>query len=117
MVLLDSSNPIDLFEKNWRIYSQVTNKPGHLVEDTAFIKNSIICEGCVIKGEVINSVISSEVLVEEGARVHNSVVLSRAVIKKNSFIDRVILGEHVVIENKEHFGKKDEIIFISGGDE
>lgn len=117
MDLLDSSNPIDLFEANWRIYSQVTNKPGHLVEDSSYIKNSIICEGCIIKGEVVNSVISSEVLIEKGARVHNSVVLSGATIKANSFIDKVIVGEHVVIEDKEHFGKKNEILFISGGDE
>ncbi|ERT66664.1 glucose-1-phosphate adenylyltransferase [Cetobacterium somerae ATCC BAA-474] len=117
MDLLDSSNPIDLFDKNWRIYSQATNKPGHLLEETAVIKNSIISEGCIIKGEVINSIISSEVFVEEGAKVHNSVILAGAVLKEGSFVNRIILGENVVVEKNEHFGRKDEILFISGGDE
>lgn len=117
MDLLDSSNPIDLFDKNWRIYSQATNKPGHLLEETAVIKNSIISEGCIIKGEVINSIISSEVFVEEGAKVHNSVILAGTVLKEGSFVNRIILGENVVVEKNEHFGRKDEILFISGGDE
>ncbi|MDX8335861.1 glucose-1-phosphate adenylyltransferase [Candidatus Cetobacterium colombiensis] len=117
MDLLDSSNPIDLFDKNWRIYSQPTNRPGHLLEETAVVKNSIISEGCIIKGEVINSILSSEVIVEEGARIHNSVILSGAVLKKDSFVNRIILGENVVVDENEHFGKKDEILFITKGDE
>jgi len=117
MDLLDASNPIDLFDKNWRIYSQATNKPGHLLEETATVKNSIISEGCIIKGEVINSILSAEVVVEEGAKVHNSVVLAGAVIKKDSYINRVILGEKVITEESKKYGKKDEILFISGGDE
>ncbi|MGL5050821.1 MAG: sugar phosphate nucleotidyltransferase, partial [Fusobacteriaceae bacterium] len=116
MDLLDSSNPIDLLDKKWRIYSQATNKPGHLLEETASIKNSIISEGCIIKGEVINSVISAEVVIEEGARVHNSVVLAGAVIKKDSYIDRIILGEKAVVEEGQQFGKKDEILFVTGED-
>lgn len=117
MDLLDSSNPIDLFDKNWRIYSQATNKPGHLVEETAVVKNSIVSEGCIIKGEVINSVLSAEVFIEKGAKVHNSVILSGAVLKEGSFVDRIILGENVVVEENKHFGKDNEILFISGGDE
>ncbi|MGL4910191.1 MAG: glucose-1-phosphate adenylyltransferase [Cetobacterium sp.] len=116
MDLLDSSNPIDLFNKNWRIYSQATNKPGHILEETANIKNSIISEGCIIKGEVINSVLSAGVVVEEGAKVHNSVVLAGAIIKKESFIDRIILGEKAVVEENQKFGKSDEILFITGED-
>ncbi|MGL5053489.1 MAG: glucose-1-phosphate adenylyltransferase [Cetobacterium sp.] len=116
MDLLDSSNPIDLLDKKWRIYSQATNKPGHLLEETASIKNSIISEGCIIKGEVVNSVISAEVVIEEGARVHNSVVLAGAVIKKDSYIDRIILGEKAVVEEGQQFGKKDEILFVTGED-
>lgn len=117
MDLLDSSNPIDLFDKNWRIYSQATNKPGHLLEETAVIKNSIISEGCIIKGEVVNSILSSEVFVEEGAKIHNSVVLAGAVLKEGSFVNRIILGENVVVEKNKHLVSKDEILFISGEEE
>lgn len=117
MDLLDNLNNIDLFDKNWRIYSQATNKPGHIIEDSATIKNSIISEGCIIKGEVINSVLSAEVIVEEGARVHNSVVLSKAIIKKDSSINRIILGENMLVDEGKNIGKKNDILFISGGDE
>ncbi|MGL5175256.1 MAG: glucose-1-phosphate adenylyltransferase [Cetobacterium sp.] len=117
MDLLDASHPIDLFDRNWRIYSQATNKPGHLLEEDAVITNSIISEGCIIKGEVINSVLSAEVVVEEGAKVHNSVVLAGAVIKKDSYINRIILGEKAITEEGKKYGRKDEILFVTGGDE
>ena len=117
MDLLDASHPINLFDRNWRIYSQATNKPGHLLEEDAVITNSIISEGCIIKGEVINSVLSAEVVVEEGAKVHNSVVLAGAVIKKDSYINRIILGEKAITEEGKKYGRKDEILFVTGGDE
>ena len=113
MDLLDASHPINLFDRNWRIYSQATNKPGHLLEEDAVITNSIISEGCIIKGEVINSVLSAEVVVEEGAKVHNSVVLAGAVIKKDSYINRIILGEKAITEEGKKYGRKDEILFVN----
>ena len=49
--------------------------------------------------------------------MHNSVILAGAVLKEGCFVNRIILGENVVVEPGEHFGRKDEILFISGGDE
>nr|WP_307774796.1 glucose-1-phosphate adenylyltransferase [uncultured Cetobacterium sp.] len=116
MDLLHSTHPIDLFDKHWKIYSQATNLPGHLIESTGMIKDSIISEGCIIKGEVINSVLSSGVIVEKGAVVKNSVILSKSIISENSYVDRVIVGEDVVIEKNKHIVSKKEIQFISKED-
>lgn len=114
MDLLDNNTPIDLFDNKWNIYSQPTNLPGHIVEESAYVKNSIISEGCIIKGTVINSIISSGVTVDEGAVVTNSVILSKGTIGINSTINKVIVGENVHIDSNKSIQSTDEILYISG---
>lgn len=116
MDLLNCKNSLNIFDKNWKIYSKSTNKPGHIIENNASIKNSIISEGCIIKGEVINSVLSSGVIVEEGAKIHNSVILDDTYIGKNSFIEKAIIGEKLKIkENAQIISEDKNIIFFSEG--
>lgn len=112
MDLLNGKNQMDLFDKNWRIYSQATNKPGHIIEEKAIIKNSIISEGCIIRGTVINSVLFSGVTVEEGACVKNSVLLDRSTIDSNALVDKVIIGENTYIEKDKFIKSENEILFI-----
>ena len=64
MDLINKDVDFDIYDKNWRIYSQAPNKPGQVIGDNAKIKNSLITEGCVIKGEVENSVLFSGVYIE-----------------------------------------------------
>ncbi len=59
------------------------------------IKHNIVSAGCVIKGEVENSILSPGVIVEEQAVVHNSVIMAGAVIGNNSVVDRCVLDEEV----------------------
>lgn len=112
MDLLNKDVDFDIYDKNWRIYSQAPNKPGQVIGETAKIKNSLITEGCVIKGEVDNSVLFSGVVVEEGAVVRNSVIMCDTRIGKNSVVDKAIFGRKVVVgDNLEVVGKS-EILLI-----
>ncbi|WP_297404411.1 glucose-1-phosphate adenylyltransferase [uncultured Cetobacterium sp.] len=116
MDLLNNKNQMNLFDKNWRIYSQPTNKPGHIIEGNANIKNSIISEGCIIRGEVINSVLFSGVIVEEGASVKNSVLLDKSIIEKDAQIDRIIVGEKTIIKKSKIIKSSNEILLIKEED-
>lgn len=112
MDLINKDVDFDIYDKNWRIYSQAPNKPGQVIGDNAKIKNSLITEGCVIKGEVENSVLFSGVYIEEGAKVTNSVIMCDTKIGKNSKVDRAIFGRKVTVgENLEVAGKS-EILLI-----
>lgn len=112
MDLINKDVDFDIYDKNWRIYSQAPNKPGQVICDNAKIKNSLITEGCVIKGEVENSVLFSGVYIEEGAKVTNSVIMCDTRICKNSKVDRAIFGRKVLVKENLEVAGKSEILLI-----
>jgi len=57
MDLLQSPMPIDLYDKNWRIYSRNPGLPPHYTSPHACISKSLITEGCEIAGNIRHSVI------------------------------------------------------------
>jgi glucose-1-phosphate adenylyltransferase len=61
------------------------------------VKNSIISAGCVIRGQVENSVLSPGVWVDRQSVVRNSVVMTNTIIGSRSIIDHCILGEGVSV--------------------
>jgi len=56
----------------------------------AKVNNSFISQGCVIEGEVTNSILSPGVKILRGAKVTNSVVMHDSVIEPEAILDRVI---------------------------
>lgn len=54
------------------------------------VKNSYINDGCIIKGTVINSILSPGVIVEKGAEVIDSILFHNTVIKTNVRLKNVI---------------------------
>lgn len=75
---------------------------------TSLVKNSVLGDGCNIKGVVENSILFRDVVIEEGAVVRNSIVMTGSVIKKGANIDYVIsdrysgVGENVVLKGNEN---------------
>ena len=112
MDLLNKDVDFDIYDKNWKIYSQPHNKPGQVIGLTAKIKNSLITEGCVINGEVDNSVLFSGVVVEEGAVIKDSVIMCDTVIGKNSVVEKAIFGRKVVVGDNLTVKGQSEILLI-----
>lgn len=97
MDLLGENPVFDIDDDSWRIRSRTAAQPPQFIGDEAVVKNSIITEGCVIEGTVINSVLSDGVCVEKGAVVKNSVIMSETVIKKGATVDYAIIDENALI--------------------
>lgn len=112
MDLLNEDIGFDIYDKNWKIYSQAPNKPGQVIGESAKIKNSLITEGCVVDGEVENSVLFSGVHIEKGAKVTNSVIMCDTIIGKNSKVDRAIFGRKVVVKDNLEVAGKSEILLV-----
>ena len=64
---------------------------------TSRFKNSLAANGCIIKGEVKNSILFREVKVEKGAQIKNSIIMQRAKVRKNARLENVILDKNVEI--------------------
>lgn len=61
------------------------------------VKRSMVSAGCVIEGEVINSVLSPGVHVKAGAVVRDSILFHDCVIAEGACIDLAILDKRVTI--------------------
>jgi glucose-1-phosphate adenylyltransferase len=59
------------------------------------VKNSMIAAGCVIEGEVVNSVLSPGVRVGGGARICDSILFHDCFVDKGAVLDLVILDKRV----------------------
>lgn len=108
MDLINPKVPLDLHDKNWKIYSRNPVMPPHFVSDKAYVQNSLITEGCKIDGRVDFSVLFAGVTVEEGAIVRDSIIMPNSVIKKGAVVDYAIIAENTVIGEGAVIGERPE---------
>ena len=97
MELIDLVPVFNLYEEYWPIYTNSAAVVPQYVDRNAVVERCIIGEGCEIYGEVRNSVISCNVVIEEGAVVNNSIIMSNTVIKKGARLEKAIIAEDCVI--------------------
>lgn len=93
MDLLDPNLKLDLRD----IYSKNPMFPPHYVSETATIKNSNISDGCIVEGEVENSILFPGVKIEKDAKVDYSIIMPNTVVKANADVKYSIVSENTVI--------------------
>lgn len=106
MDLLDHNNTLNLYDKDWRIYTRSRNLPPQYIARGSDIKESLVNEGCYVMGEVKRSILFSDVIIEAGAIVKDSVILSNCVIKKGAKIYNSVILEGVNIEEDKIIGEE-----------
>ncbi|WFD11876.1 glucose-1-phosphate adenylyltransferase [Tepidibacter hydrothermalis] len=112
MDLLKENSKLNLYDNNWNIYSKLYNHPPHYVGETGKVNSSILSEGCIIHGEVQNSVLSPRVYIGKHSKVIDSVIMPNVIIKDNVILERVIVMEHVVVKSGTIIKNRNDKIFI-----
>lgn len=97
MDLLGEKPVFDIADYNWRIHSRNPVAPPHYIGPDGVVTRSIVALGCEVDGTVKNSVLSSNVKIEEGAVIEDSVVFSGCTIARGAHIVNAIIDENVVI--------------------
>lgn len=92
-----SRGELDLLESSWPIYSRIPSAPPAFMGKTAKVEHSVMTQGCDVSGSVFNSVLSDNVVVEEGADVQYSVLMPGATVKRGAVVKYAILGEDVQV--------------------
>ena len=103
-----SNTAINLYDDAWPIASRSPVCPPHYVGESAKVVHSIVTEGCEIDGYVDNSILSPNVVVEEGAEVAYSVLMPGAVVEKGAVVKYAIIGENTVVESGAKVGAEPE---------
>ena len=106
MDLLDNNSQLDLFDPNWKIYTDDILAGPQLIGSKAKIDNAYITQGCVVNGEIKHSVLFTNCVVDEGAKVVDSVIMNDAKIGKNVRLNRCIVVEGVKVPDGANFGNK-----------
>lgn len=115
MDMLDNNNELDLHDPDWRIYSVNPTRPPQYVGEAAVIKSSLLVEGCIVLGEVYNSVLSAGVRVGKNSKIYDSVIMPNTIIGENVIITKSIVGSNSVISNNCSIGNDEKISVIGEG--
>jgi len=99
----------NLYDPGWKIYTPNPVKPPHYVGPTGSIKTSVIAEGCMIYGEVRNSVLFPGVMIAKGALVENSIIMSNSHVDEGCRLDNCIIGENARIGRNVVIGQGENI--------
>ncbi|MDR2822807.1 MAG: glucose-1-phosphate adenylyltransferase [Acholeplasmatales bacterium] len=99
---------LDLYDPNWRIFTKSEELPPVKIGAGAKITNSLISNGCIVYGTVINSVLSPGVRVGKGTIIENSVVLNNTIIHKNCKISKSILDKKCIVGEGSQIGYGDD---------
>lgn len=105
MDLLGEDPAFDVSDPSWKIHSRNPLAPPEYLGENCIVKNSMIALGSEIYGSIENSVLSSNVIIEEGAVVQDSVIMSGTVIKKGAQVKYSIIDEGVVVEEDACIGE------------
>lgn len=104
MDLLKIDNELNLYDSEWRIYSDNQVRPAQHIGEEAKIANSLIVEGCIVNGEVEDSILSQGVTVGKNTIIKDSVIMPNVKIGDNVRIERAIIGNNSIINNNCHVG-------------
>ena len=108
---LDLLNPkvdLDLSDPTWKIYSKTPEAPPHYVSPEATVQNSMVAEGSQVYGELDFSILFSNVTVERGAVVRDSIVMPGTVIKEGAVVQSALVAENAVSEENAVVGARPE---------
>ena len=107
MDLLSKNNELDLHDPSWKIYTEdVTSLPQYIGAD-AKIEKAFVTQGCVIDGEVKNSVLFTGAKVAAGAKVIDSVLMPGAEVEEGAVVQRALVADDVKIGKNAVVGAAD----------
>ena len=99
------------------IYSKVDDLPPAKYNVGSKVKNSLISSGCIINGEVENSVVFKKSFIGNNCVIKNSIILNDVYIGDNSYIENCIVESRDTIKaNSYHKGEGEVKIVVERND-
>ena len=107
MDLLGKNNELDLNDLTWKIYTEDTATLPHYIGPDAEISRAFINQGCIIEGEVKNSVLFTGATVAANAKVIDSVLMPDAEVEEGAVVTRALVAGGVKIGKNAVVGSAD----------
>ena len=97
MDLLNRSNELDLNDPTWKIYTEDIPALPQYIGPNANIDKAFITQGCVIEGEIKNSVLFTGARVGKGAKIIDSVLMPGVIVEDGAVVQRALVAENITI--------------------
>jgi len=96
---------LNLYDKDWPIYTLWHNNPPAKTVLSAEVKDSLLCQGVVVSGaHVSRSVLGHRCMVRDGARVDESILFSGSQVRGGCRIRRAIVDKWVDVPEGTEIG-------------
>lgn len=97
MDLLNSSNELDLNDPTWKIYTEDIPALPQYIGPNANVDKAFITQGCVVEGEIKNSVLFTGAKVGKGAKIIDSVLMPGVVVEDGAVVQHALVAENITI--------------------
>lgn len=99
MELLNAENSHSLYLPKRPIYTKVSDNAPAKYDLNCSVNNSLVADGCIIEGEVENSILFRGVKVGKGAKVKNSILMQGTEVGDNAEVNYLITDKDVKISD------------------
>ena len=114
--------PFNLYDPETGVKTLSVDMPPVKLGPRAQVNRSLVSNGCIINGNVFNSVLSPHVYVEEGAHVRDSIVFHDTTIAQGAIVHRSIIDKECYIGSgcwigcgEDYTPNKDEPDYLNCG--
>ena len=97
MEALEPANWEELFMQNSFIFTKSKDGVPVQYKESSHVQNSLVANGCVVYGEVENSILFRGVTVGKGVKIRNSIIMEKCDLEDDALVENVICDKNVVI--------------------
>lgn len=95
------------------IYSKVDDMPPAKFNAGSCVKNSLVSSGCIINGNVENSILFKQVYIGNNCTIKNSIILNDAYIGDNTYIENCIVeSKDTIRANVTYVGTPEDVKIV-----
>ena len=116
MALLKKDVRADVFGGAHPVWTKVRDRVPCYYGENVKMENVLVADGCMLEGEVEDSVLFRQVTVEEDAEVENCIIMNDCIIGKGAKVKYAILDKDVVVTpGAELCGTKTNPVIVKKG--
>ena len=117
LALIDKEVRHDLFFYNHPVFTRVRDRVPSYYGENCNVENCVLADGCILEGDVKESILFRNVTVCEGAQVENCVIMNDTVVGEGAELKYVILDKDVTVrEGAKLYGTPANPIIIKRGE-
>ena len=107
----------DLFGAAHPVYTKVRDRVPTYYGENSEVEDCLVADGCMLDGEVENSILFRQVTVEKDAEVEDCIIMNDTVIGEGAKLKYVILDKNVTVSaGAKLFGTKKSPVYIKRGE-